>query len=195
MAFVFYVSVCLCAYVWVFFSFFNMRIIKPPSNPLPHLFGESCFFHHWANFMVNCLPCFLSCSLCKTQHGCQWKSGTVSNCRCGYYSSHWSTKDCSSSSTLYNPNRPPQTSHGVDRECGRLWANRKLHWVLLTWFLSGINITCSHCLSYHDSAPAVHGSWSWPKTSHCLLCAARDSRGRHLSVIKTKIWNYINYYM
>ncbi len=43
--------------------------------------------------------------------------------------------------------------------------------------------------------PAVHGSWGWPKTSHCLLCAARDSRGRYLSVMKTNIWNNINYYI
>lgn len=54
---------CQCVFVCIcvsFFSFFNVRISKPPSNPLPHLFGESCFFHHRANFMVYCLPCSLS---------------------------------------------------------------------------------------------------------------------------------------
>ncbi len=122
--------VCLCAYVWGFFSFFNVRINKPSSNPLPHLFGESCFFHHRANFMVYCLPCF---SLVFSMQNVALLPMEIRNSQLQVCILLF-TLLFLEYGTFYNPTRPPQTSHGMWKAVGEQKIILSLAHFVLIWY-------------------------------------------------------------
>ncbi len=71
----------------------------------------------------------------------------------------------------------PLVLHRRRMACERLWANRKLYWVLLTLFLSGTNITCSCCLSHYDSASCCSWQLRLAKNQPLLaVCCTRQQR-------------------